>query len=419
MHSKQWDALWINGLLTTCEGGYGFHENAALAVKQGKITWLGAMSELPFAPVECAEKIYDLAGRCVTPGFIDCHTHLIYAGNRAHEFELRLQGATYEDIARQGGGIQSTVAATRAASEEMLFAASSKRVQALIASGVTTIEIKSGYGLDWQTEAKILRVAKHIEEIFPITICKTFLGAHIIPKEYRDCPDAYVDILCEEMIPRIAQEKLAEAVDVFCEKMAFSLEQTERIFKAANQHNLAIKCHAEQLSTSESAILAAKHQALSVDHLEYLSAAGVKAMAEAGTVAVLLPGAFYFLRETKQPPIDLLRKHNIPIALASDCNPGTSPIMSLLFILNLACTLFRLTPEEALLGVTQQAAKALGLDKTHGTLTKGKVADFAIWDVTHPAELAYYIGANPLHALVKNGEVISTRNAMQFEKISN
>jgi imidazolonepropionase len=328
---------------------------------------------------------------------------LVYAGNRANEFEARLQGVTYEEIARQGGGIQSTVNATRKASEEELFSQSIIRAQALLNSGVTTLEIKSGYGLDWPTELKILQVAKRIEDTLPITVFKTFLGAHTIPAEYRGKTDQYVDLICDEMIPQIAKEKLASAVDVFCEKIAFNIQQTERIFQAAKANGLGIKCHAEQLSDSGSVMLAAKYKALSVDHLEHASDAGIKAISTSGTVAVLLPGAFYFLRETKLPPIALLRKHRVPMAIATDCNPGTSPIMSLLIMLNMACTIFRLTPNEALAGVTRNAAKALGIETTHGTLTVGKVADFAIWDVEHAAELAYYMGNNPLFQLVKNG----------------
>lgn len=403
--NKQWDAMWINGTLATCERGYGLLKQGAIAVKNEKIAWLGEMHTLPAAPEVLATTVHDMNGRCLTPGFIDCHTHLVYAGNRAHEFEMRLQGKTYEDIALQGGGIQSTVKATRAASEETLLEQSLQRARALLKSGVTSMEIKSGYGLDWETECKLLRVAYRIETLLPVTVSKTFLGAHTVPLEYKGRADAYVDRLCEEMIPAVAKEQLAEAVDVFCEKIAFNLAQTERVFKAAKEQGLAVKCHAEQLSDSGSAALAAKYHAWSVDHLEHVSAEGVKAIAASGTVAVLLPGAFYFLRETTLPPIDLLRRHQVPMAIASDCNPGTSPITSLLLILNMACTLFRFTPEEALLGVTQQAAKALGMDKTHGTLTVGKVADFAIWNVAHPVDLTYYLGHDPLWQTVKQGRV--------------
>lgn len=404
--SKQWDAIWVNGFIATCEQGYGLLENAAVAVKEGKIVWVGLLNDLPDQPDSLAKIVHDLNGRCMTPGLIDCHTHLVYAGNRAYEFELRLEGASYEEITKQGGGIQSTVSQTRGVSEQELLEQSLPRAKSLMASGVTTLEIKSGYGLDLETELKILRVAKRIEEILPLTIKKTFLGAHTVPKEYKDRADAYIDLVCNEMIPTVAEEKLADAVDVFCENIAFNLEQTERVFSTAQKYHLAIKCHAEQLSDSGAAILAAKYHALSVDHLEYVSEEAVKAIAESKTVAVLLPGAFYFLREKQMPPIDLLRKYRVPIAVSSDCNPGTSPILSLQLILHMACTLFRMTPEEALLGVTLHAAKALGLEKTHGSIAVGKAADFAIWNVQYPAELAYFMGGNLLHQVVKKGEII-------------
>lgn len=403
--AKQFDALWLNGNIVTCEEGQELIGQGAIAIKEGKIAWLGVASELSAAPDVLADHVYDLQGRCLTPGFIDCHTHLVYAGNRTNEFEMRLQGIAYEEIARQGGGIQSTVNATRAASADELFLQSVARAQALLNSGVTTVEIKSGYGLDWQTELKMLQAAKQIENTLPITVSRTFLGAHTCPVEYRGRTDEYIDLICHEMIPNIAKEKLAEAVDVFCEKIAFTLAQTERVFQTAKEYGLDVKCHAEQLSDSGSAALAAKYHAWSVDHLEHVSEEGVRAIAASGTVAVLLPGAFYFLRETKLPPIELLRKHHVPIAIASDCNPGTSPISSLLIILNMACTLFRLTPEEALAGVTRHAAKALGMEETHGTLTVGKVADFAVWNVSKPVELIYNMGGNPLHQIVKDGNI--------------
>lgn len=404
--TKQWDAIWVNGLIATCEQGYGLLENAAVAVKEGKIVWVGLRSDLPDQPESLANTVHDMNGCCMTPGLIDCHTHLVYAGNRAYEFELRLEGVSYEEITKQGGGIQSTVSHTRGVSEQELLEQTLPRAKSLMASGVTTLEIKSGYGLDLETELKILRVAKRIEEILPLTVKKTFLGAHTVPKEYKDRAEAYVDLVCNEMIPAVAEEKLADAVDVFCENIAFNLEQTERVFETAQKYNLAIKCHAEQLSDSGAAKLAAKYHALSVDHLEYMSEEGVKAIAESKTVAVLLPGAFYFLREKQMPPIDLLRKYRVPMAISSDCNPGTSPILSLQLIIHMACTLFRMTPEEALLGVTLHAAKALGLQKTHGSIAVGKVADFAIWNVKYPAELAYFMGGNLLHQVVKKGGVV-------------
>lgn len=403
---KKWDSIWVNGSIVTCERGYGIKKNAGIAVKEDKIAWIGTMNELPHSPQQLATKTYDLKGGCLTPGLIDCHTHLVYGGNRAREFELRLQGMSYEEIARQGGGIQATVEATRAASEDELLQDSLSRASALINSGVTTLEIKSGYGLNWTTEAKILRIAKKIEALLLITVSKTFLGAHTIPPEYRKQPDRYVDLICEQMIPQVAKEQLAEAVDVFCEKIAFNLEQTERIFKTAKQYGLAIKCHAEQLSDSGSAMLAANYNALSVDHLEYISLQSIEAISQSGTVAVLLPGAFYFLRENQFPPIELFRKYQIPLAIATDCNPGTSPMLSLPLVMNMACTIFKLTPEEVLLGVTKFAAQAIGLEKTHGTLTIGKIADFAVWNVTHPVDLIYYMGMNPLKQLVKQGRLL-------------
>lgn len=404
--TKKWDAIWVNGLIVTCEQGYGLIDQGAIAIKEGKIAWIGNVLELPNELEDLADSVHDAKGFCITPGLIDCHTHLVYAGNRAYEFELRLEGVSYEEIAKQGGGIQSTVSLTRGASEDELLQQSLKRARTLLAGGVTTMEIKSGYGLDLETELQILRVAKRIGEILPITVSKTFLGAHTVPEEYRNREDAYIDLVCNEMIPAVVEEKLADAVDVFCENIAFNLKQTERVFRAAKKYGLPVKCHAEQLSDSGSAKLAAKYNALSADHLEYISEEGVRAIAESGTVAVLLPGAFYFLRETTLPPIELLRQSQMPVAIATDSNPGTSPILSLLLILNMACTLFRMTPEEALAGVTRHAAKALGLEKTHGSLTVGKVADLAVWDVTHPAELSYYMGNNPLKQLVKAGLTI-------------
>ncbi|MEO8401476.1 MAG: imidazolonepropionase [Gammaproteobacteria bacterium] len=411
MNNKRWDALWINSLIATMQTNgeaYGLIPEGGLAVKDGKIAWIGVMRELPGRPEELADQVFSANRHCITPGLIDCHTHLVYAGNRSHEFEMRLQGATYEEIARQGGGIRSTVKATRDASEEELFLQSIKRARTMLAGGVTTLEIKSGYGLDLETELKILRVAKRIEDALAITVIKTFLGAHTVPLEYQGRADQYIDFVCGEVLPRVAEQQLAEVVDVFCETIGFTYAQTEKVFKTAQQYGLAIKCHAEQLSDSGGAVLASNYQALSVDHLEFLSLQGVQALAKTGTVAVLLPGAFYFLREKQMPPIELLRQHNVPIAIATDCNPGTSPVTSLLLILNMACTLFKLTPEEALAGVTRHAAQALGLQESLGTLSVGKAADFVVWDVQHPAELAYYVGMNSCLQIVKRGEVVAT-----------
>jgi imidazolonepropionase len=409
MNSKQWDALWIDARLVTCDvkdASYGLMESAAIAVKNGRIVWLGQMSELPGEPAHLALQIFSFAGKCITPGFIDCHTHLVYAGDRSHEFEMRLQGASYEMIAREGGGIRSTVAATRAACEDELFEQSVKRARTMLKNGVTTIEIKSGYGLDLETELKILRVAKRLGDILPLTVVKTFLGAHAVPQEFDNRADDYIHYVCESMLPKVIEEKLADCVDVFCETIGFDFAQTERVFVAAKKYNLALKCHAEQLSDLGGSILAARFAALSVDHLEFLSEEGVRAIKKAGTVAVLLPGAFYFLRETQRPPISLLRQYGVPMAIATDCNPGTSPIVSLLLILNMACTLFRMTPEEALLGVTRHAAKALGLENELGTLAVGKRADFVVWDVSHPAQLSYYVGGDVCLQVVKDGVVL-------------
>ncbi len=405
MTKKRWDAIWINATIATCVKDSQILVSGAIAVNDEQIAWVGNMAELESAPESLAEKVYDVKGFTITPGLIDCHTHLVYAGNRANDFEKRAQGMSYEEIAQGGGGIQSTVQQTRLASEDELFAESLPRAKALVASGVTTLEIKSGYGLDIATEIKMLRVAKRIASTLPITLKTTLLAAHVIAPEYKTRPQEYVDLICHEMIPLMATEKLADAVDVYCEKIAFNLQQTEKIFETAKRYHLAVKCHAEQLSDTGAGRLAAMHQALSADHLEYASIATIEAMAKAGTVAVLLPGAFYFLRETKLPPIDLLRKHQVPIALASDCNPGTSPVMSLPLVMNLGCTLYRLTPEEALHGVTRNAAKALALDETIGTLEVGKMADFIVWDVNHPVLLTYYAGWNPLHAYIKSGQI--------------
>jgi imidazolonepropionase len=398
MNNKQWDALWINGKLATMAASgvpYGLYEQAAIAIKNKKIVWIGRMEDLPGDPDELSEEVYEAEGRCITPGLIDCHTHLVYAGNRFHEFEMRMQGASYADIANAGGGIRSTVKATREASEEDLFQQSLKRAQALVAEGVTTIEIKSGYGLDLETELKMLRVAKKIGDVLPLTIKLTFLGAHALPVEYQGRADEYIDLVCHEMLPAIHAAGLVDSVDVFCETIGFTLAQTKRVFEAAKKLNLPVKCHAEQLSDSGGAALSAKYQALSVDHLEFISEKSVEEIKKSGTVAVLLPGAFYFLREKKCPPIELLRKYHVPMAVATDCNPGTSPVTSLLLMMNMACVLFGLTPEEALLGVTRHAAQALGIENECGTLEVGKNADFAVWDVRHPAELIYNIGLNP------------------------
>ncbi|WP_151638030.1 imidazolonepropionase [Noviherbaspirillum aerium] len=401
----QWDALWTHVHLATLSEtqGYGEIRDAAIAVRNGRIAWLGPRSALPAGARAAIE--HDGQGRLLTPGLIDCHTHIVYGGNRSAEFEARLNGATYEEISRSGGGIMSTVRATRTASEDALMQASLRRVRSLLAEGVTTLEIKSGYGLDLETERKMLRVARRIGERLPVRVRTTFLGAHALPPDYAGKADAYIDEVCDVMLPALAGEGLVDAVDAFCERIGFSAAQTERVFEVAQRYGLPVKLHAEQLSDQGGAALTARYRGLSADHLEYLSPEGIAAMAAAGTVAVLLPGAFYFLRETKLPPIDALRDAGVPIAVSTDCNPGTSPLTSLLLAMNMACTLFRMTPLEALLGVTRNAAAALGLGGEIGTLSVGKTADFALWDVERPGELAYGIGGNPCAGVVFGGVV--------------
>jgi imidazolonepropionase len=399
------DAIWVNARLATMVAGpgYGEVEDGAIAVRGGRIAWVGARVALPAALRAASTREHDAGGRWITPGLIDCHTHLVYAGSRAGEFEQRLNGASYEAIARAGGGIRSTVAATRTASEAALLEASKPRLRALAAEGVTMVEIKSGYGLDAGSEAKMLKVARALGSALPVTVRTTFLGAHALPPEFEGRADAYIDEVCERMLPEIARAGLADAVDAFCERIGFSAAQVQRVFEAAKKLGLPVKLHAEQLSNQGGARLAARYGALSADHLEYIEEGDAVAMAKAGTVAVLLPGAFYSLRETRVPPIDLLRRHGIAMAVATDCNPGSSPMTSLLLALNMACTLFRFTPQEALAGATREAARALGLAAEAGTLEAGKVADFVLWDIDRPAELAYGIGVNPCHAVVKRG----------------
>lgn len=379
---------------STIDAPYGTIKNAAMAIKSGEIVWLGEQSTLPSFDV-FATPTLSIKGQWLTPGLIDCHTHLIFAGSRAEEFEQRLQGVSYEQIAAQGGGIASTVKATRAASHEQLFVDAKDRLNTLLAEGVTTAEIKSGYGLDIDNEIKMLEVARLLNEHHPIDIKTTFLGAHALPPEYKGRADEYIDLVCTHMLEQVVANNLADAVDVFCENVGFSLAQTKQVFDAAAKHNLPVKCHAEQLSNQKGAQLVAEYKGLSADHIEHLDESGVKAMAEAGTAAVLLPGAFYFLRETRLPPIDLLQKYKVPIAIASDFNPGTSPLCSVQLMMNMACTLFRLTPEQALAGVTCHAAKALGLND-RGVLKVGSRADIAHWQINHPSQLSYQFGVNKL-----------------------
>jgi imidazolonepropionase len=400
------DVIWIGGNIASMEvgaGPWGAIRDAALGVKDGRIAWIGRRADLAGPPETLACDVRDFTGRWITPGLIDCHTHLVYGGDRAREFEMRLEGASYAEVAQAGGGIVSTVKATRAADEATLLASAARRLAALTAEGVTTIEIKSGYGLDQETELKQLRVARRLGDQSGVTVRTTFLGAHATPAEFEGRADDYIDFVCSQSMPAAAEAGLADAVDAFCESIAFSPAQTERVFQRAGELGLPVKLHADQLSDLGGAALAARYGALSADHLEYTGEAGVAAMAEAGTVAVLLPGAFYTLRETRQPPIDLCRRHGVPIAVSTDSNPGSSPATSILLMLNMACTLFRMTPEEVVAGVTRNAARALGMQATHGTLTEGKVADFCIWDIAEPAELAYRIGFNPLAVVVRAG----------------
>lgn len=396
--------LWRN--ITLFDGIDQLPEPMAVLVERGKIT--GLCPESSFDPALAAGAEVAGSAGVMTPGLVDCHTHLVYAGDRAAEFEQRLEGASYEAIARSGGGILSTVRATRTASEEELISSSLPRLDALIADGVTTLEIKSGYGLTLDDELKMLRVARHLETLRPVRVTTTLLGAHALPPEYADDAEGYVDLVCQHMIPAAATQKLADAVDVFCEGIAFSPTQCERVFQAAVAHGLAIKAHAEQLSNLRGSALAARYGALSADHIEYLDEDGVRALAAAGTTAVLLPGAFHVLRETQLPPVDLLRRYAVPMAVASDANPGTSPICMPSLIANLACTLFRLTPREALSGMTAHAARALGRTDL-GRIAVGAPADLCLWDIRHPAELAYAVQAGRLRQRVFNGVITHGR----------
>ncbi|WP_423854342.1 imidazolonepropionase [Acinetobacter guillouiae] len=396
--------LWINCHIATMQDGqYSSIESAAIVTLAQHIHWVGAEKDVP---VDDYAEIIDLNGAWVTPGLIDCHTHSVFGGNRSVEFEKRLQGVSYAEIAASGGGIASTVRATREASEEQLLASALKRIRCMLKDGVTTIEIKSGYGLDYSNERKMLRVIRQVAQTLPMTVKSTCLAAHALPPEYQDQSDAYIEHICTEMLPKLHQEGLVDAVDAFCEHLAFSPAQVERVFKAAQALNLPVKLHAEQLSSLGGSTLAARYHALSADHLEYMTEADAKAMAASGTVAVLLPGAFYFLRETKYPPLDSLQQHGVRIALSSDLNPGTSPALSLRLMLNMGSTLFRLTPEQALAGVTTHAAYALGLQDTHGTLEQGKVADFIAWDIEHPSEIVYWLGGDLSKRIIQHGNEI-------------
>ncbi|MCW8084365.1 imidazolonepropionase [Roseococcus sp. MDT2-1-1] len=395
------DTVWRDLRLLTLAEGAAPVERGAVAAKDGRIAFAGPEAEMP---AHDAKRVVDGAGRWATPGLVDCHTHLVFGGDRAREFEMRLAGASYEEIARAGGGIVSSVQATRAANVDSLVSSALRRLDHLLAEGATTVEVKSGYGLDLETERRCLRAARRLAQERPVTIRTTFLGAHALPPEAAGDKDGYITRVCEEMLPALAAEGLADAVDAFCEGIAFSPEQTRRVFAAAKAHGLPVKLHADQLSNLRGAALAAEHGALSADHLEHTDEEGAAALARSGTVAVLLPGAFYTLRETQRPPVEALRRAGARIALATDSNPGTSPLTSLLLIMNMGATLFRLTVAECLAGVTREAARALGLLEDTGTLEAGKSCDMAIWDIESPAELVYRIGFNPLHARIWRGQ---------------
>ncbi len=407
----QHDTLWINGTLSiiTEQGVAETLQTGAIACKDGLISLISPMDKLGDTPSNLATKVIDLEGKCLTPGLIDCHSHLVFGGNRAKEFNLRLQGQSYEQIAKQGGGIMSTVNHTRAATEQQLEHDARSRLALLVSDGVTSIEIKSGYGLTFKDEEKMLRVARRLGDTSPVTVTTTFLGAHALPPEYTNNRSGYLDLVCKEMLPKLHAQGLIDSVDAFCESIAFSVDEVEQVFQAATDLGLPVKLHAEQLSNSGGAELAAKYHALSADHLEYLDETGVQAMATSGSVAVLLPGAFYMLRETQKPPVQLLRDYQVPIALATDINPGSSPVLSARLMMVLGCQEFGLTPEEALRGMTINAAKALGKSDSVGSLQIGKAADLAIWDVQQPFELAYWLGGNKAESVIKAGSCIYQR----------
>ncbi len=390
---------------------YGSIADGIVGVRGDIIEWVGSADHEPEAMVASAVRVIDGEGRWMTPGLIDCHTHLVFGGNRANEFEMRLAGATYEEIARAGGGIISTVTATRTASEQSLFSSAELRLKEMMRHGVTTVEIKSGYGLDVETELRMLRVARQLGERLPITVSTTLLGAHAVPPEFKTNRAGYVDLVCGEMIERAATAGLVDAVDAFCEGIAFTVDECARVFRAAQARGLPVRLHADQLSDSGGAFLAAASAARSADHVEYTSETGAKAMAGAGTTAVLLPGAYLFLAEKKKPPVATFREYGVPMAVASDMNPGSSPVGSPLVAMNLACVLFGLTPEEALAGMTRNAAPVLGMRSQVGVIAPGARADLALWDVDHPAELSYWLGGNPCQVVIRGGEVVHTAPA--------
>jgi imidazolonepropionase len=402
--------LWRNGRLCPSGDPLEVIEPGAIAVRGTRIVWVGNENQIPAEIAAAAPSKHDLGRRWVTPGLVDCHTHLVYAGCRADEFAMRLGGATYEEIARSGGGINSTVRATRLSGEDALFRQSARRLESMLAEGVTAVEIKSGYGLEIETERKILKVARRLGEKYPVSIYTTFLGAHAVPAEFAGRADDYIAHVSTAMLPVLHEEGLVDAVDVFCENIGFTIAQTERLYETALQLGLPVKMHAEQLSNCGGAQLAARYHAMSADHLEHADESGIVAMKKAGVMAVLLPGAYYFLRDTKLPPIDLFRRHNVPMALATDSNPGTSPTTSILLMMNMASTLFRMTPAEALRGVTRNAAQALGKSESHGTLAADRYADFCVWDIESLAELAYWSGFNPCQLVVRHGAITHSRS---------
>lgn len=409
MTTRKWDTLIVNAnLATMTDNGcaYGEIRQAAIAMDSACIAWVGPMSDLPDAPQQCASTLFNANGMWITPGLIDCHTHLLFAGSRAWEFEFRLNGKSYQEIAEDGGGILSTVRATREASDSRLLADTANRLQHMLAEGVTSVEIKSGYGLSLEQELRMLSACKRLQDRHPIDIYPTLLAAHAIPEEFTGRADDYVNLICEDIIPQVAEQHLADSVDAYCETLAFSVEQVRRVFEAARAHSLDVRLHADQFSDSGGAALAAEYKALSADHLEYASDAGIEAMARSGTTAVLLPGAYYMLGETQLPPIERMREHQVRMAVATDCNPGSSPLSSILTALNLSCICFRLSPEEALAGVTINAAHALGIAHRAGSLEVGKIADLALWHIDEPAELAYWIGGRKCRHLYKNGECL-------------
>jgi imidazolonepropionase len=401
-----YDTLWLNARLATMTPGgapYGAIADGALAARGGTIAWVGARADLPGAPEQLAARVIDAGGRWITPGLVDPHTHLVFGGDRVGDFERRMAGQSYVAAAGGGSGIAHTVAMTRGADEDTLFRDAAKRLRTMIANGTTTVEIKSGYGLDVDTELKLLRVARRLGSELRITVRTTYLGAHVVPPEYADRRDQYLALVCDVMLPRIAREGLADAVDVFCDTIAFSVDEAARVLGTARRLGLAVKVHADQIDDTGAAALAARYGALSADHIEHTGEAGVAALARAGTVAVLLPGAYHYLRETVKPRVALLRAHNVPIALATDCNPGTSPVLTLPTVMNLACVLFGLTPEESVVAATRNAARALGLTD-RGELRTGARCDLALWDAGSPAELCYWLGASPCAGVVIGGE---------------